>query len=111
MAEPDGHRHPQQSPGLFLEFRNLALCLVNSGQNRRTALIEGATLLGQVDAPGRAVEEPGAESILKPPDKLANGRWRQFQSAHRSREVLLLNDAYENRHFALVFHDDLAVRG
>jgi hypothetical protein len=87
-----------------LEVRDGELGLGDVGDDPLGPLVEGRTFLGQRELPRRAVEQPGAETVLEPADLLAHRRGRELLGPGRGREGLGLHDPHEDLHLTQIVH-------
>src|SRR3984893_5850986 len=62
--------------------------------------VEDLALLGEMQRPRRALQQPDAEAGFQPGDKLADRRWRQPEPGRGSGKALEINDPHEGGHLA-----------
>jgi hypothetical protein len=96
-AEGHGHREPHQPARRGRLRQRLILGGFAIGKQARRALGQSLSGIGEREAARGAVEQPCAEPLLEPADRLGDGRLRQRQFACRRREGAELHDLGEDR--------------
>ena len=75
-----------------------SLGLVGLQQHAARPLVEFAADIGQPQAPGRAIDQPGAQAILELAQAAADQGFREAEIAGGGAEAAALDDAGEERH-------------
>ena len=98
IAEGDGGSDPETAPQLAACLPGAALGLVRFLQHAPRPLVELAADIGQRQAPGRPIDEPGAQAILELAQAPAHQGFRQAEVTGGTAEAAALHDAGEESH-------------
>ena len=90
--------------GARLQAADRKLGVLGLGDDPGAALVEGLADLGQRQPPRGAVEQPRAQAVLEPGDRLADRRARHAELRRRGGEALRLDHAREHRHAGQLVH-------
>ena len=98
IAEGDGGGDPQPAAQLRARLLGAGLGLLGLQQHTARPLVELAADIGQRQAPGRPIDQPGAQAILELAQAAADQGFRQAEIASGGAEAAALDDAGEERH-------------
>jgi hypothetical protein len=87
-----------------LKPRDFQLCILDFRQRTHAAPVQLRTGFGQAESAGRAVEQPRAELLLEPGDRLADDWLGHVEGFRGCRKARQLNDFDEDRDVREVLH-------